>query len=214
MPSRTLSSFDQLVVRSSTFMAAGFARRFDDLNDNTLATWGVVGSVAVDATRGPGVWTFPNTNFTLLINGSPVVANPAATPWHLAGRFKLVTAAAANEVKGVSLGEGSVTSQLHVGLKQAISATKFVFSVTKASAVVSALSTVSLDTTAFHIGELWFDGTSVYGSVDNETPVLVTTAANVPIVVLFERHGTETAAGGADGLLIDYVYFAAGRTAA
>jgi hypothetical protein len=203
-------------MRSDLLLPAGFAAKLDDL-DTVTSLFTLAGSPVADATRGPGVTTFPDTNFTLLL-GSTVIANPAVTGWHIGGRARLLTIASGN-VKGFSLAEGSVASYLHVGLRESVSATKFVFSVSKAGVAVTALSTVDLDTTNFHVLEMFNDvngvlGTAgnVYGSVDDETPVLVTTSANSPIVALTERHGIELASGGADGLLIDATYYAAGRT--
>lgn len=207
-----------LLARSAAFMPSGWAYRFDDFIKASLGSdWNVNGTWASSAAKGPGVWS-ALSNATTVIQQSasvtPLVANPSVTPWHIGGRMQLVVAVAAGDIKGFALSTLTpATNSVAVGIRQTVSGTKFVFAAIKAGAVVTALSTVSIDTN-FHKMEIWFDGVSMWGSVDGESPVLVTTAANLPIVGLMERHGAEAASGAAADQFFDYAYSAAGRTAA
>lgn len=206
-----------LIERSASFMPPGFAADFDDFTSNTLVDWSASGGIVNVTTRGPGVWSFPNTNFALLQKQSISVVNAAVTPWHLAGRIKFGTATAAGDREGMLLGTGAFSNFVAVGRYQAASATHFVFTLCKALAFTQVPSTVPIDTTNFHTVELWFDGTNVYGSVDDETPVLVGTAANCPAALaLNPLHGvvvTGSDGGGGVAMFIDFAYTAAGRTA-
>lgn len=205
-----------ILERSRRIMGADFGFNFDDLEDQTLARWSAVGgAIAGDATHGFGVWTFVNTNTTIIFKSGPfVVVNPRVTPWHIAGRMRLATAPGAGEIKAVTLDNNTANGSMRVGLIGPTSTTKFVFAITdQAGTLVTALSSVNLDTTNFHTVELWCDGVNVYGSVDGETPVLVCPAAGCPNNACGERTGVILAAGAALGLYVDYVYAAAARTA-
>jgi hypothetical protein len=203
-----------LTARSASIMGSNsWAYEFDDFEAHTLNRWSVLGPPVQDATHGFGVWTCVNTNTFIGFKTIVAVANPSVTPWHVAGRMRLATAAGAAEVKGFSLDSGSADF-VRVGLQGAQSTAKFSATITKASVLVaSALSTVNVDTTNFHVFELWFDGTSCWMSVDGETPVFVCAAATLPVVALCDRWGTGAAAGGALGAYYDYFYSAAARTA-
>lgn len=211
------STLDQLMARTASIIPAGdYMVDFDDLTGAVLASnWTVGGSPANDLTHGPGVWTFPNTANTYLVKPTATVANGAATRWHAAARVRFPTALSAAERFSFGLcKDGALTDFAFAGTRQASSGTKFVFSVSKASSVINVLSTVSIDLTNFHVLEVWFDGTNVYGSVDNESPVLVTAAANVPTTVLTPTHWLiATANAGGFSAYIDYLYSAAARTA-
>jgi hypothetical protein len=133
----------------------------------------------------------------------------------MAGRQQ-VLAFGAGDIKGfqfVAVAGNPDTDSVFVGIRQTVSATKFVFSLIKATVVVNALSTVNIDTN-WHKLELWFNGTQVFGSVDGETPVLVGAAANCPTVPMQERHGCDLGAGAAVDQFYDYTYAAAARTVA
>lgn len=195
--------------------SADFGWFFDDFEAQTLNNWSVLGPPVQDLTHGFGVWSCVNTN-TFIAFKTAVVAvfNPSVTPWHFGGRMRLATAPGAGEAKGFSFDSGAGNDMIRVGLNGASSTTKFSFAITKAAALQPvALSTISTDATTFHYMEMWFDGTSVWGSVDNETPVLVGTAANLPTIAMFDRWGTHTAAGGTLGAYYDWFYSAAARTA-
>jgi hypothetical protein len=211
------NAMDRLLARSRSVLPAGYASFFHDFDGVTLLPpWSSAGTPAVDATRGPGVWSMPSTNANVFFkNSTLLVANPSVTPWHIGGRFLKTVAPTAGNVVGYActpFGDG-VTNTCHVGIVQALSATKYVFRAVKGGATASALSTVSIDTN-FHIVEIWFDGVSMWGSVDNETPVLVTAAANLPTVTSGERFGVETGTGAAVENFFDFAYAAAARTAA
>lgn len=207
-----------LTARSASIMGgAAWAYQFDDLLLNSLATnWSVAGTWANNSTKGVGVWTATSASPAVLsrTGGTPIlVAQPNVTPWHIACRMLHVAALQANDQKGVC--NGTIvpnTNGCGAGIRQGVSATKYVFWTEKAGVLVSALSTVSIDTTNFHKIELWFDGTSLFGSVDNETPVLVTSAANIAATVMGERHGVEVGTGVGVDQFFDYFYAAGART--
>lgn len=203
-----------LPARTEALLGVDFMFDFDDLGDNTLTDggWSPSAGIAVSATIAH-TWTFPNTNFSLLQKSPVVVANAATTKWHIAARMKFLTALAAGDRIGANLGTGAFTDMIEVGTHQATSGTKFVFSLGKANVFVRVASTITFDTTAFHTFEMWFDGTSVYGRVDNETPILVGLAANCPTALaLVPIHGVVVTGSGAGPVMaMDYVYTAAAR---
>lgn len=207
-------------IGGGSTIGGGPAWVFDEFDRFSLATeWQVNGTWLQSTTVGPGVWTCASTGGNVLQRAttqSAWVANPAVTPWQLAGRFKMTGAIVAADVKGFSLQVGSnliTNNSVHVGIRQAISATKFVFSATKATVLSSALSTVSIDAN-FHVLNIWFDGTSMWGSVDGEAPVFVCLAAALPIVPMCERLGVEAGTGAAQENFFDYEFVAANRTVA
>lgn len=208
-----------LTVRSASIMGANsWAFEFDDLITTALTSnWNVAGTWAYSTTKGPGVWTATSTSPAVLARSGgtvPLIVNPASTPWHIGGRMMHVVALQAADQKGICIGTiVPNTNGCGAGIRQGVSAAKYVFWATKAGALVSALSTVSIDTTNFHKLELWFDGVNMYGSVDNETPVLVTAAANLPATAIGERHGVEVGTGVGVDQFFDYFYCAAARTA-
>ena len=215
-----------LLARSAGIMGTSeWAANFDDLDDQTTARWSAVGgAITGDATHGFGVWQFVNTNTTILFKSGPfIVVNPRVTPWHIGGRMKLITAPGAGEIKCVSLDNNTANGSMRVGLNGPVSTTKFVFAVTdQAGVLVTALSTVNLDITNFHKVEMWLQNDvsltgivtpTVYGSVDNETPVFVCPGTGCPNNACGERTGVILAAGAAAGLFVDYIYAAAARTA-
>jgi hypothetical protein len=213
------SDLGTLVNRSASIMGANsWAYEFDDLLKNALSSdWSVAGTWAQSTTKGPGVWTATSASPAVLsrTGGNPsLTVNPSVTPWHIAGRMLHVVALQVNDQKGICNGTVAPnTNGCGAGIRQGVSPTKYVFWAMKAGVLVSALSTVSIDTTAFHKIELWFDGLNMYGSVDNETPVLVTSAANLPTTATGERHGVEVGTGVGVDQFFDYFYCAAARTA-
>lgn len=203
-----------LMARSASLMGGlAFGYFFDDLNEQTLTNWTTLGTPVLDATHGFGVWTCVNTNNTLALKTLAAVVNPSVTPWHFACRMRIATAPGAAEIKTAALRNSGGNDYAMVGVLGATSTTKFVFRVNTAGAPSNALSTVNLDTTNFHVCEMWFDGVNVYGSVDGEMPVLVCGAALCPTVFLSDTFGVFAAAGGALGMYVDYFYSAAARTA-
>jgi hypothetical protein len=208
-----------LITRSASLLGTtNLAEVFDEFDTIALASnWNVSGAWVQSTTIGPGVWGMPSsaTNVIQRSAGQAVwVANPSVTPWHIAVRFKLAVAVVAGDVKGAGFsiaGAFPALNACYAGIFQSVSATKFVFTARKAGVSLTALSTVNIDTN-FHVLEIWFDGVSMWGSVDNETPVLVTTAASVPIVPMAERHGVEAGTGAAVEQFIDFTYATAGRT--
>jgi hypothetical protein len=213
------SDLAALVARSASIMgSSSWLWQMDDLLKSSLTSdWAVSGTWANNSAKGPGVWSATSASPAVIsrTGGTPIlVANPSVTPWHIAGRMQHVVALQANDQKGIC--NGTIvpnTNGCGAGIRQGVSATKFVFWTEKAGVLTSALSTVSIDTTNWHKIELWFDGTTLFGSVDNETPVTVTTAANIPSTVMGERHGVEVGTGTGVDQFFDYFYAAAARTA-
>lgn len=201
-------------ARSKSFMSADFSANFDDFDYNAVtALWAINGAPAISNVYGGGIVAFPAANAVLIAKSSGgVIKNPAATKWHLGGRMLLTAAMAASDIKQIALHDGAGTNMVSAGILQATSAVKYVFRAIKAGATVTALSTVSVDL-LFHVIEIWFDGLNMYGSIDGETPVLVTSAANLPTVTLFERHGNEQWVSGAGILYLDVAYAACDRLA-
>lgn len=192
----------------------GPAHAFHDfVQTNLSAAWAVSAGVAQDATVGNGVVTFPATDVTF-ISGLQMIANPAATRWHLGGRLRFHLAPTAGQNTGIWLNgaSGAFSNDIYAGINQSVSAAKFVFTLSKAGVQTTALSTVNLDTTTYHRAEMWFDGVRVWGSVDNEAPVLVGVAANIPTVVLKKYAGSYvTNNGGATTMSLDDYYVAVDR---
>jgi hypothetical protein len=192
-----------------------FAYSFDDLFMNLLPGWSVSAGIVNNTATGPGVFRFPNVNFSLLQRTQILVADAAVTPWHIAGRVKFLSAIAATDRQGLCVGTGAFTNLIELGRNHTVSATHFFFGVRKANVLTSAVSTVPLDITTFHEIEIWFDGTDVWGAVDGETPVHVAVAANCPTnpPALFDLHGViVTGTVGGNAMDLDYVYTAFGRT--
>lgn len=216
VPGRTLDHLERLKARSASFMAPGWTYDFYGFDTSVVATpWSVAGTWAAHATKGPGVWTAISLAAQVIFKTSCYVANPAATRWHIAVRMANTAAIVAGDIKGFGLtpfGDG-VANTCHVGVRQATSATKYVFTSLKATVAVTALSTVSYDTNNFHEHEAWFDLTSMWGAVDQESPVLVTEAANIQTQASMQRCGIEAGTGSGVENLFDYVYIAADRTA-
>lgn len=209
-------SQDLLAARTSQLLGGAlFTANYDELAQQTLLGWSVAGGAIAGDLTHPTTWSFVNTNTTIMFKAaSPTVVLPQTTPWHIAGRIKFVTAIGAGEVKAVSLDNNTANGSVRVGLNGPVSTVKFCFTLTtNAGVAVTALSTVNLDITNFHVVELWFDGVNVWGSVDGEAPVLVGVAANLPSSACFERTGVFAAAGAAVGMFVDFTYAAAQRTA-
>lgn len=213
------SDLAALTARSASIMGANsWAYEFDELLKVALSSdWSVAGTWAQSTTKGPGIWTATSASPAVLsrTGGNPsLTVTPSVTPWHIAGRMMHVAALQAGDIKGICNGTiAPGTNGCGAGIRQATSAVKYVFWATKGGVLVSALSTISIDTTAFHKLELWFDGVNLYGSIDNETPVLVTAAANLPVGATGERHGVEAGTGVGVDQFFDYFYAAAARTA-
>lgn len=207
------TSLQRLLNRAASFLGSGAAVFFHDLDGSSLTPpWSVAGTWAVDATRAAGVWSALSSNAQVLFKGTTACLNPAAKPWHLAGRFAKSVAPTAGNILGHALtpfGDG-VTNTCHVGIVQALSPTYYVFRVVKAGVTTWAISTVPIDTN-FHIGELWFDGATVWGSFDNEIPVQVALTANVPTAPSSERFGVEVGTGAAAENFFDFQYLAVAR---
>lgn len=204
------TSESALRARSASFMASGFAVSFDDLS--AIAAYAPSNGAAMSTLYGPGVVACPAVAAALIAKSGVWVKNPRVTKWHLAGRMLMASTVSAADAKAIQLHDGTGSNLIGVGLYQATSATKFSFRVTQTGTPTTALSTVNYDN-LYHVVEIWFDGVSVWGSVDNETPVLITSVAgNIPNVGLAERHGNE-AAGGTGITYIDFAYAAAERTA-
>jgi hypothetical protein len=215
--SSPLGTLGALAARSATVLGTtDFAVVFDELEEPLASGWQVLGTWTASGTKGPGVFGVASANDAVIIRqGLSIVAAPQTTPWHMAGRQQ-VLAFGAGDIKGfqfVAVAGNPDTDSVFVGIRQTVSATKFVFSLIKATVVVNALSTVNIDTN-WHKLELWFNGTQVFGSVDGETPVLVGAAANCPTVPMQERHGCDLGAGAAVDQFYDYTYAAAARTIA
>lgn len=205
-----------LLARSASVLGTtDFFAVMDDLDGPISSNWQALGSWAASGTKGPGVYGVQSANDAVLIRqGVALVAAPNVTPWHIAGRQQ-VLAFGAGDIKGfqgVAVSGNPDVDSVFVGIRQSVSATKFVFTLVRSSVFVSVLSTVSIDTN-YHKLEIWFNGTQVFGSVDGETPVLVGAAANCPTVPLQERHGCDLGSGLAVDQFYDYVYAAAARTA-
>jgi hypothetical protein len=206
-----------LLARSAAALPAGFGYVFDDLFDVSLtSSWYTNGTWAASATKGPGVWVVNSGAFGIIQRIPLVVlaANPAVTPWHVACRMAMTGAVVAGDIKGCAISSTvPSTNSCSAGIRQSVSATKFVFAATKAGVQTTALSTVSIDGN-FHVLEILSDGVTMYGSVDSETPVTVIAAVDLPTVVSFERHGVEAGTGNLSENHFDFTYAAAGRTAA
>lgn len=189
--------------------------QFDDLDFGSFGTspfgrWGKSGNaVASQDTPYSTCVKMPGgvlSNDAIFVYAGCCLQAQRTAKWHLGGSGYWKGSVAATEIRALMFVNSSVAANIRnlmigVGVFQDVSGTKFSFRIADGGVVVSALSTRNIDTN-FHKVELWFDGGSVWGSVDNEAPVLVTaTATDMPMGNLSQWHASIQ--GGGDWYLDD-----------
>jgi hypothetical protein len=186
--------------------------QFDDLDFGSFSGFGAFGKQANAAASQDTPYAscvkMPGgvlSNDALFVYQGCSLSAQFTAKWHLGGSGYWKGTVAATEIRALMFADSSVAANIRnqmigVGIFQDVSATKFSFRVARAGVVVSALSTISIST-AFHKIEIWSDGSSVFGSVDGETPVLVTAApgADLPAGNLSQWHANIE--GGGDWYL-------------
>lgn len=124
-------------------------------------------------------------------------------------RWKLATAAYANGLVGVgweNTGVWTGTDHILLGMRGATSTTLW----TGRVGANSASSTIAVDT-GWHAGEIWCDGTAHYLSVDDETPVAIT--SSTPGAALYLQYGVSNGATAtAQSYLLDWGFWAWDQT--
>jgi len=190
-----------------------FAIAFDDFVDAVIgAKWQlnppVVAAPSLDNSFSGGFVKFQSDGDLIYKATNPFLPAPRAVKWAIGGRVIFPSGAAglnAGEERFIALrADGS--NYLAVGLFKDISTTKFVFKTIVGGVVVSALSTVSLDANIHDWMLFWNPATGLWGSIDEEQPVLVTaTATDLYSGAVFERHGLTTPT---NNMLIDAVFCA------
>lgn len=140
-----------------------------------LATFGGGGqATVVDAALQGGATAFftpSSAGYSQWYGNATLVGNPAANAFYVAARFKLISAI--DNVAGLRIGLGSLTTddRIAFGLRGATSTAKFA-GVVGTSGTTGTASTVDVDTTNWHEGEVWFAGAnSAQFSIDNEAPI-------------------------------------------
>lgn len=131
--------------------------------------------------------------------GEQTIANQRTTKWLLAGAMYFEDAVLPLDdwrALALTANANTWTVYVSVGLHAFISADHFSFSI-HGGGIADVVSTVAFST-GWHRLELWHDGTSVFGSVDGETPILITsTATDIPDGILFQWHGAISGLGTA-----------------
>ncbi len=143
--------------------------------------------------------------------------NQRALKWHFGGAAFFKGTVAANELRGFGFVNSTAIANIRglsmfVGLAQDISATHFSVRLADAGALTaSAISTIAYSA-AFHVLEMWFDGSTVWGSIDFEPPFLVTsTVTDMPDGQLWQWHGNIE---GTSDIFLDAVGVSSERGAA
>lgn len=193
-PVTSKSLSERISARAASFFGGGdiqtFVENFEGASVQGFllltAAGGAGASFGVRSVYG-GVWrgTTGVTNGGIFyMYSAHIVQSTVASKWYMAARLKLINPIdAVTKLTVLGLADGS-SREISLGAYGSSitggSATKWVCCYDGAAGPAAAqigISTRSIDTTNWHTFELWSDGTSIFFSVDSETPVK-TTAAN------------------------------------
>jgi hypothetical protein len=204
---------------SSKFGATMFTFDFDDFVDDviglkyTVVAFGNLPTIAGTGFRG-GVCKLQHNTSILAKENNKILLTPRTIKWAIGGRALMDGTIVANERRAFTFtdtaGQTTATNTISVGMHQSVSATKFSFRLLTAGVTTTAVSTINWDSTTFHNMWTWYDGTSVFGQIDNEPPVLVTNSPStkIPNVALNLRTWLNDGQVGNGDMYVDNMFAA------
>jgi hypothetical protein len=204
-----------LRARQAAISSKDMGHRFIDL-DCIPGGWTAVGTSPVDASERGGALncvTGAGASATSGLSSAAMLYDGAAAEkFYVACRMRVVSAMTATMNVGIGLEtSGLFTGNDHcfVGGRGATSTTLF----SAKCGAQTANSTIAVDTTSYHVFELWCDGDYQYLSVDDETPVAFGTMGNPGGAALAVMGCQNGSGGGAKTARFDWALWCWDRSA-